>query len=48
MGCSRSALGASVDDGEDVVLAHQQDLLVALDLELLARVGGEQDAGRRP
>src|SRR4051812_17751578 len=34
----------SIDDGEDIVLAHEQDLLVALDLELLTRVRGEQDA----
>ena len=38
----------SVDDGEDVVLAHQEDLLVAVELELVAGVGGEEDAGRRP
>src|SRR5512135_1208199 len=34
---------ASVDHGQDVVLAHQEDLLVAEGLELLARVRGEQD-----
>src|SRR3954468_20252218 len=34
---------ASVDHGEDVVLAHQEDLLVAVDLELVPGVGGEQD-----
>ena len=32
-----------LEDREDVVLAHQQDLLVAVELELLAGVGGEQD-----
>ncbi len=34
---------ASADHGQDVFLAHQQDFLVAVELEFLAGVGGEQD-----
>src|SRR5262249_16472727 len=34
----------SVDHRQDVILPHQQHLLVSLELELVAGVGGEQDA----
>src|SRR5947209_20280284 len=42
-----AARGSALDDGEDVVLAHQEDLLVAVDLELVAGIGGEQDVVAR-
>src|SRR4051812_39883960 len=43
-GGRRVGLGSALDDGQDVVFAHQEDLLVAGELELVAGVGGEQDA----
>ena len=36
-----------VDDREDFVLAHDEEFL-AIELDFLARVLAEQDAGRRP
>ena len=39
----RRGIAISLNDGEDVVFAHQQDLLIAGDLEFLARVGSEED-----
>src|SRR4051794_13917817 len=42
--CDPGIGDSAFDDREDVILAHQEDLLVAAELELIAGVGGEDDA----